>query len=235
VITLYNFGPAWGLPDASPFCLKVDAYLRAVGLQFKVDPGMHHLRSAPKRKLPFIRDDDRVIADSGLILAYLRDRYGDPLDAHLSAPDRAIAHAFIKMMDENLYWCMVYARWMDERDWSEVRRQFFGAMPVPLRQVIPVLARRGVARSLYFHGLGRHSATEIADIAGRDLQSLSDFLGTGPYFFGAAMTTLDVVAYAFLAELIVPPLTGAIPERARSFANLSGFVARMRQQLYSSG
>jgi hypothetical protein len=30
MITLHKFGPAWGTPDISPFCIKVETYLRMV-------------------------------------------------------------------------------------------------------------------------------------------------------------------------------------------------------------
>ena len=234
MLTLFNFGPAWGLPDPSPFCLKVDAYLRATGLAFRVESGMQNLRRAPKGKLPYLRDGDEVIADSAFIIGYLKARYGDPLDAHLSDRERAVSHAFIKMLDENLYWCVVHARWIDAAGWREARQQFFGALPMPLRLLLPALARRGVARSLHHHGLGRHGAAEIAVIAGRDLQSLSDLLGAQAYFFGDRISTLDVVAFAFLAECIETPVGGGLGERARSFANLVDFVGRLRTRLYGS-
>jgi hypothetical protein len=36
MIKLHGFGPAWGLPDLSPFVTKVDCYLRLVGLPHEV-------------------------------------------------------------------------------------------------------------------------------------------------------------------------------------------------------
>jgi hypothetical protein len=32
LITLHQFAPAFGLPNASPFCMKLETYLRMAGL-----------------------------------------------------------------------------------------------------------------------------------------------------------------------------------------------------------
>lgn len=232
MIRLHNFGAFYGLPDASPFCLKVDAYLRAAGIPFEVASGLENLRRAPKGKLPFIEDDGHVVADSTFILEYLKKKHGDTLDAGLTPAQRATAHAFTKMLDENLYWCGVHARWMDPAVWPIIREKFFGAMPPPLRWIVPSIARSGVRRSLHGQGIGRHSPAEILAIARRDLGALSDFLGERPYFLGERVTTLDVVAYAFLAEFILPPINCEFTELARSFPNLVAFVERFRTRYY---
>ena len=39
MIKLYQFNPAWGLPNPSPFCMKVETYLRMVGLPYEVVNG----------------------------------------------------------------------------------------------------------------------------------------------------------------------------------------------------
>ena len=232
MIKLYTFGPFYGLPDASPFCLKVDAYLRANGIPFEVVPGFENLRRAPKGKLPFIDDDGKVIGDSAFILSYLKEKHGDPLDAGLTAEQKAIAHAFIKMLDENLYWCMVRFRWIDDAVWPTLRGLFFGAMPAPLRWILPPLIRKGVAKTLREQGIGRHSPAEILEIARRDLRALADLLGDKNWFFGAQLTTLDVVAFAFLAEVIVPPWKCELCDLARSFPNLVAFVERIQTRFY---
>jgi glutathione S-transferase len=232
VIRLHNFGPFFSLPDPSPFCLKVDAYLRVTGIPFEVVPGFNNLRRAPKGKLPFIDDDGKLIADSAFILGYLKGKYGDPLDAGLTAEQKGAAHAFIKMLDENLYWCIVRSRWIDDALWPAVRALFFKDMPAPLRWFLPLLIRRGVAKTLNEQGLGRHSPAEILEIARRDLRALSDFLGDKPWFLGPRVTTLDVVAFAFLAEMIVPPWKCDLNDLARSIPNLVAFVERFRAQYY---
>jgi hypothetical protein len=37
VITLYTFGPSFGLPDPSPFVMKAETLLKMAGLPYQVD------------------------------------------------------------------------------------------------------------------------------------------------------------------------------------------------------
>ena len=50
MITLYTFGPAWGLPDPSPFVTKAIVLLKMSGLPFETDTS--GFRKAPRGKLP---------------------------------------------------------------------------------------------------------------------------------------------------------------------------------------
>jgi len=56
MIKLYQFEPAFGLPNASPFCMKLETYLRMAGLAFEIVPRAS-LFKAPKDKMPYIEDD----------------------------------------------------------------------------------------------------------------------------------------------------------------------------------
>jgi len=232
MIKLYAFFPAFGLIDPSPFVVKVDLYLRAAGLEFLRVPGIQNMRRAPKGKLPYISDNETIVPDSAFIVSYLKAEYGDPLDGGLSAEQRAIAHAFTKMMDENLYWCIVHDRWINPQNWPALRREFFGGLPWPLRVLVPMAAQKRVTKSLHMHGLGRHSDDEILEIAKRDLKALSDYLGGKEWFFGKGPTTLDVFAYAFVGGLVIPPFTSRMSETARSFTNLVRLVERIKSKYY---
>lgn len=232
MITLYGFGPFYELADPSPFCLKVHAYLTATKLEFKTEVGTQHLRRAPKGKLPYIDDDGTIVCDSSDIIEYLESKLSQPLDSDLNAEQKAISRAYCKMMDENLYWCMVYSRWISEQGWPTIKQQFFGSMPFPLKLFVPGMLRKGVRKALHMQGLGRHSEKEILQIARKDLIALSDFLGTKDYFLINKPTILDISAYAYLAELILPPLKCDLNDIASSFDNLVAFVKRMHKQLY---
>jgi len=86
MIRLYQFAPAFGLPNASPFCMKVETFLRMAGLSYEC-PRDADLRKAPKGKLPYIVDEGAVVSDSSFIVDHLKRKYGDPLDSHLGAAD----------------------------------------------------------------------------------------------------------------------------------------------------
>lgn len=230
-IKVYQFPPAFGLPNASPFCMKLETYLRMAGLPYQLKNGMHHMK-APKGKLPYIEDDGRVIGDSGLIIEYLRATRGDPLDAGLSVRDRSRALAIRRLVEENLYWAMLYSRWIDEPGWSMTRAAFFDPLPAPLRWVAPRLAQRSLRRSLHGHGMGRHSRDEIYAIGCADIEALSRLLGEQAFFLGEKPTSIDATTYAFLANIVQVELDTPLRRRASSQSNLARYCERMKARYY---
>jgi glutathione S-transferase len=97
MIKLYQFNPAWGLPNPSPFCMKVETYLRMASLPYEAINNAVPFK-APKKKLPYIEDGTRLVADSGFILKYLKLNYGDILDENLSDHEKARAHALSRFV-----------------------------------------------------------------------------------------------------------------------------------------
>lgn len=234
MITLFQFDPAFGLPNASAFCMKVETYLRMVGLDYRLAPRANIMK-APKGKMPWIEDDGRVVADSGFILDYLKERYGDPLDAHLAPRERALALAFRRLLEENLYWAVLYTRWFTPEGWVLTRPAFFGGLPPVLRDIVPALARRGVRKELWGHGIGRHSQDEIYAIGKADLTALAEFLGDKPYFMGEQPTSLDATAYAFLANVLWVPLETPLKAHAQKYPQLEAYCQRMQARYFPDG
>ena len=232
MIRLHQFAPAFGLPNASPFCMKLETYLRMVGLPYELVNSGDVLR-APKGKLPFIDDDGTRVADTSFIIEYLKGRYGDPLDAALSPEQAAVATAFQRLLEEDLYWAVVQTRWVEDAGWQTTRDAFFGALPVPLRWIVPPLARRGLRSEMRGHGMGRHGAAEIHAIGCRDVTAVADFLADKPFMLGAAPTSLDASAYAFLANLLWAPVDSPIQRHARARPTLEAFCQRMKARYFA--
>ncbi|MGR9051714.1 MAG: glutathione S-transferase family protein [Gammaproteobacteria bacterium] len=223
MIKLFGFGPRFGLADSSPFVLKVETYMRMAGITFEVVADFANLRKAPKGKLPFIEDDGKVIADSFFIISYLREKYRPTLDDHLSPEQKAVSNLIVKSLEENFYWCIVYSRWMRDDTWPTIKNAIFGQLPFPLNLFVPYIVKKGVKDTLYKQGLGRHNDEEILCIARHALESLSILLADKKYFFGDKPSTLDAVAYAFLAQLMLVDLDNPMNRLARSFENLVNF------------
>jgi glutathione S-transferase len=231
MIKLYQFAPAFGLPNASPFCMKVETYLRMAGLPHElVNSG--NLFKAPKKKLPYIDDGGTLVADSSFIIDHLKARHGDPLDTGLSAPERAVATAFQRLFEENLYWAVAHTRFIDAAGWRLTRPAFFATLPVPLRWFVPALARRGLRAELHGHGMGRHGPAEIHAIGCRDVTAIADFLADKPFMLGATPSSLDATAYAFLANLLWAPIGSPIQQHAGRYPNLEAYCQRMKARYY---
>ena len=137
--------------------MKLETYLRMAGLPYELVNSGDVLK-APKGKLPWIDDDGKRVADTNFIIEYLKGRYGDPLDAALSPEQGAVATAFQRLLEEDLYWAVVQTRWVEDAGWQKTREAFFGALPVPLRWIVPPLARRGLRSEMRGHGMSRHES-----------------------------------------------------------------------------
>lgn len=234
MITLHQFAPAFGLPNASPFCMKLETWLRMAGLPFRLD-NHGDVFKAPKGKLPYITDDDgTAVADTSFIIDHLTRRHGVTLDAHLSAADRAVATAFQRLFEEDLYWAVVHTRWIEEAGWALTRDAFFASMPAPMRWFVPTLARRGLRAELRGHGMGRHSPDEIRAIGCRDVSAVADFLGDKPFLLGERPSSIDACAHAFLANLLWAPLDSPIQRHARGRPSLEAYCQRMKERYFAS-
>jgi len=233
MITLYQYEPAMGLPNASPFCMKLETWLRMAQLPYVAPPPtLLDVGRAPKGKMPYIVDGGKTLADSTFIIDYLKATYGDHLDAWLTGEQRAVALAFQRLMEENLYWAVVQTRWMEPMGWTQTRAAFFGSLPAPLKWIIPSLARRGLRQQLRGHGMGRHSEEEIHAIGRRDITALADFLGDKRFFLGDQPCTLDATAYAFLANLLWVPVESALKLHAQQYPQLQAYCQRMRERYF---
>ena len=229
MIRLHQFAPAFGLPNASPFCMKLEVYLRLAGLPYEA-VNIGDVMKAPKRKLPYIEDGAKVVADSGIIIDYLKSAYGDPLDGALSAEERAVALAFQRLMEEHLYWAAVHTRWVPAEAWRLTRDAFFGGLSLPLRWIVPHVGRRGLLVQLRGHGMGRHGAREIHALGCHDISAIADFLGHKPFMLGANPTSLDATTYAFLANILWVPIDSPLREHARALPRLDAYCRRVKER-----
>ncbi len=229
MIQLHQFAPTWGI-SASPFCLKLETYLRMVELPYEMVVG--DLGKAPKGKLPYIQDNGRTIADSNLIIEYLKTTYGDKLDRYLSKPEQAISLAISRLLDENLYWVIVYSRWQDPLNWPKTKAAFFDFLPFPLRLFVPDLARKSTLKSLTGHGIGKHTVSEIYNIGCRDVMALSDFLGDKQFMMGDNPTAIDASAYAFIANIIWVPITSPLQDYTETLSNLTDYADRIKERYW---
>ena len=230
MITLYTFGPHFGLPDASPFVMKAEMLLKLSGLPYETNT--RGFGKAPKGKLPYIRDGETVVADSTLIRLYLEQKYNIDFDRALSTRERGFAWSIDKMLEDHLYWVLVYWRWLNDANFEKGPKAFFKRAPAPLRPIITAAVRRSIRRTLHGHGIGRHSEAEMTTMASRAIDALSQILGENRYFLGAQPCGADATAFAWLAGCLVPVFDSPVRDKMEGAANLVAYRDRMMQEFY---
>lgn len=230
MITLYTFGPAFGLPDPSPFVTKVEMLLKLSGQPFESKHG--DLRKTPKGKLPYIDDSGEIIADSTFIRWHLEKKYGLDLDAGLTPEQRSISWAFEKMAEDNFYWTMVDARWMDEDNFNKGPRLFFNAVPAALRPIVIAMVRRSLRKTIHGQGTGRHSKDEIVALGIRSIDAIAAYLGDKPFFMGDEPKAADAMMFACVAGTLCPHFESPIRTAAERHDNLRRYVGRITARFY---
>ncbi len=230
MITLYTFGPNFGLPDPSPFCMKALVLLKMANLEFKTDTA--NLQKAPKGKGPYMDDDGIMVPDSTFIRIHLENTRGINFDEGLSDAECAVAWAFEKLCEDNLYWAIVHSRWFREENFNAGPAVFFKSIPAPLRLIVVPMVRRQVRRDLKGQGLGRHSEVEVVELATRGIDHIAAFLGDKPYLMGDKPCGADAMVFATIAGLLCDifdtPLVGATAKHK----NLVAYSDRLTAQYF---
>lgn len=219
-----------GLPNCSPFCLKMETYLRMQEIPYEIkyvrDP-----RKAPKGKLPFIKDGNLCIADSEFIIKHLEKKVGNSLDKHLSKEQKANALLLEKTFSEYLYWIMVYNRWQNDKIWPLTKEVFFAKLTFPSKLFIPNLVRKSTLKALYNQGMGRHSIDEVSGLGIEAIDAIALLLDEQKYFFGE-LSTIDSTAFAFLANIAWAPYDDEIKNHLYQHKNLLQYCDRMWNNFY---
>jgi len=230
MITLYTFGPAFGLPDPSPFVMKGEMLLKLAKLPYEVNT--KGFMKAPKGKLPYIEEDGTVVADSTLIRLHLEKKHHIDFDRALSTRERGIAWATEKMLEDHLYWVLVYWRWMNDENFDRGPANFFKRAPALIRPIIKKQVRAKVRRNLHGHGISRHSEGEMTAMSNRAFDALSQILGDNAYLMGNEPCGADATAFAFIAGSLCPLFDSPAHAKAHTLPNLTAYRDRMMAQFY---
>jgi glutathione S-transferase len=231
MITLYTFGPYFGLPDGSPFVTKVMLLLKLAGLAYGEDSDGY--ARAPKGKLPYINDHGTVVADSTFIRRHIETKYGFDFDAGLTGAQRAVGWAVERMCEDHLYWAIIDARWLVEANFVKGPRHFFDPLPRPIRPLVARLIQHAMRKRLKAHGLGAHARADIETLGIDDIEALARILGDKPFVMGNAPTGADATVFAFVAGALAPTFDTPIRSACESHPNLVAYRDRVMAAYFS--
>jgi glutathione S-transferase len=230
VITLYTFGPLFGLPDPSPFVMKGEMLLKLAKLEYQANS--RGFVGAPKGKLPYMDDNGTIVADSTLMRLHIEQKHGIDFDRGLSAREKGIAWATEKMLEDHLYWVLVYWRWMKDENFYKGPANFFKRAPAIIRPLIIRKVRADVRKRLHGHGIGRHTEAEMTSMSNRAFEALSQLLGDNRYLMGEQPCGADATAFAFIAGSLCPLFESPAHAKARTLPNLIAYRDRMMAEFY---
>ncbi|XP_057371542.1 failed axon connections-like [Daphnia carinata] len=218
VVYLYQFSRTKNIPSPSPFCLKVETWLRMAGVKYENVDHKMKFRSN-KGQLPFVEFNGAEIADSAVIIKELGGHFNTDMDAHLTSEQRNVVHATITMLENHYHWIDIWWRTknpdaMLQGYKIDLQHMVGSKLPLGLLKLYYRFAfrRRGI-KKVRATGIGVHTPEEIIKMGKDDLKVLADMLGEKTFFFGDEPTTLDVVVFSNIAQLVVVDKEVAHPLR----------------------
>jgi glutathione S-transferase len=230
-IKLFQFPRRFDIPNLSPFCCKLETWLRIVRVPYEIvdtpDP-----RKGPKGKLPFIEDGGVRIGDSSLIVNHLvRTRGIDP-DANLNGSQRATALLVQRTLEEHYAFVVLYTHFIRPDGWRHTQATFEN-VPAIIRPMVQGMVRSRMRKLLWTQGVLRHSDEDIIDSGVRDWRAVLTVMGDGrPFFFGDEPTGIDAIVFGALATTVLTPIESPIRRFLRSQAACVAYAERMRTRFF---
>ncbi|XP_008300915.1 failed axon connections homolog [Stegastes partitus] len=174
-IILHQFSrPTSGAPSLSPFCLKMETYLRMVDLPYQ---NYFDGKLSPQGKMPWIEYNQEQVFGTEFIIDFLEERLGVSLNKSLTPQEKAVSRAVTKMVEEHFYWTVAYCQWVDNLEETQKMLSVSGPLSDLLRWILSHLTGGIVKREMYGHGIGRFSRDEVYALMEKDMRTLATLLG----------------------------------------------------------
>uniref|UniRef100_A0A0R3RY13 GST N-terminal domain-containing protein n=1 Tax=Elaeophora elaphi TaxID=1147741 RepID=A0A0R3RY13_9BILA len=228
VVYLYQFSRASSSPNISPFCFKVETWLRANKLKYEL---RGHWNFEPwERYFPFVELNGEKISDSEIIVEQLQKHFN--LKDELGEVDIGIARTIDRMIERNTYYLLLYFIFVEN-------------LPKFLQELEPSLIKRWFIRSTIssFHnkvqrifadlGLSKCSRNDLISMLQKDVAAIDVILGDKKFLFGVKPTASDFTVFGHLAtSYYLPfrqPITDILDDK---YPRVKRLIERMRQHYY---
>jgi len=229
-IRVFQFPRMFSIPNLSPFCSKLETWLRITGLPYQVVETPNP-RKAPKGKLPFIEDAGHRIGDTSLIIEHLVKSRGIDPDVHLDASQRAAALLVQRTLGEHYAFVLLYTHFIREEGWRHTQANF-DKLPPLVRTLVARMVRARMRKIIWVQGLGRHTDEEIIESGLKDWRAVMRIMSDGPYFFGDEPCGADAIVFATLATTLLTPIESPIRDYLRSQPSCVAYAERMRNRFF---
>jgi glutathione S-transferase len=229
-VKLFQFPRLFSVPNLSPFCCKLETWLRIAGIAYEVvdtpDP-----RKAPKGKLPFIEDAGLRIGDSSLIIEHLKKTRGIDPDAPLDPAQRATALLVQRTLEEHYAFVVLYTHFIRDTGWRHTHVTF-DKVPAPIRPLVARMVRGRMRKILWVQGILRHSDEDIIESGLSDWRAVLAVMSGGPFFFGDKPAGIEAIVFATLATTLFTPIESPIRDFLRAQPACITYAERMRNRFF---
>jgi len=218
--------------------MKVETFMQMASIPHTTDVGQirttsHRQMPYSLRQLPYIEEDGHILADSEKIIEYLNQKYSFPLDNHLGSQERQLSRLLTNLFEQSLYWVILKSRFSDKNNFNVLSSDVFEPMiPPMLRSILPWFIRRRVLKQLNAVGIGKIPLDESYRSGIADIVTATEFLGSKSFFIGERPSTIDAIAYAFLANILWDPFPTPLKQAIENRGQLVRFCERIRSKYF---
>ncbi|XP_067666040.1 failed axon connections homolog [Haliotis asinina] len=223
-VIFHQIGRGPYAPSMTPFAVKLETYLRMARISYL---NVHGRQRSSKGKFPWIEYNGQEVADSSLCIEFLNKKMGVDLNRNLSPADKGVAQAMQAMVEDHLYWFLILFRWQYDNDKSLMLNAF------KIGKFMLWMMQRHYKKHAWSQGLGRHTEEEATDMFKKDLQSLSDFIGTKKFLMGDEPCETDCAVFGHLSQVYWQFMgTGYVNILKDKYPNLAGYCERMKETFW---
>lgn len=229
-VDFYQFASDWDLPNPSPFCFKLETWLRLANIEYTEKAWSPGISSTGKA--PVVRLNDELICDSTRIIERLTEEFDVKLDVGLDDKQRAISHLIRRTLEEHTYWAVISERWVDDAGFKTYAPVIGGALPALVRPLLVPVLRRGVKKSAHGQGLSRHTFEEVQNRARQDFDAVEQAF-EGAFVLGDAPCTVDATVFSFVEGAAHPLFNNVVGRHLRASSHWRAYRQRMREHVWS--
>lgn len=239
----------------SPFCLKLEAFLKFAQIPYESINKMG--QNSPTGKVPYIEHDGQLIADSSDIIQYLENCLVESQGllsnrsigqtylptSQLSKDQVSRGHLLQMTLENHFYFVIVYQRWLH----NEENYQLYSGILFENASVVRWAAQKPFKNYLkgmlwnqvYSQGIARHSIEKIVQAGYADLDAIASMVPTDQkYLFSdTLLTSYDATLYGFLCNTIYGPNLkddlGVKKYIGDNHPHLIDYVERIRDEYFS--
>ncbi|CAI5441532.1 unnamed protein product [Caenorhabditis angaria] len=230
-VYLYQFPrPANKIPNLSPFCLKIETFLRANQIKHEVIGTWLTLRQSPKGLLPFIELNGQQISDSQIIIWKLQKHFD--LKDELEDRERGIARAIERMVDVSTNYALLVDKSVNNAHLLLSRQVSNAPIPAFLTNYLAKGFSQTISKRVNAV-LGKLDKEELKELLRRDIQAIDDVLGDKKFLFGDRITSTDCTVFGQLAAVAYLPYRQKITDLLEDdYPRVQKYLDRIRSHYY---
>lgn len=203
MFTLYGLPSVAGLRQPSPWVLKVELAMRALGLEYVLEniPPTRIGTFGPSGKVPLLVYEGVSLNESERIVKAIElhaepTSYPQPTDQN-----HKDGIAFIRLVEDHLYHIICLSKYTNKESSNLMIAEMYSSFPAIATSLMAATAGRAMKKSVSGTSIGGLTDSEIAEEAAKDITALSKQLSQNGFIASTQLTVYDFTVAAHIASI----------------------------------